>query len=203
MRRPASLGLGVALGLGAGWLSAAPTRAPSMTPSTLDAAPAERTSASLPETPAARVTTPSASPVVVRPDPIIPAPASPTLAAVSGPSPPQVAPRFTEAQLRARFVEAFEEIETEGRIARVDCAEVPCIVFGEVPEADDLDNLVTSEAFSPYGLDALVQHLSEEAEDRFTFAVALFEPPTGARERDRVEARVQARIRMGGTFRGR
>jgi hypothetical protein len=199
MKRPASLGLGMALGLGAGWLYAALTRVPTVaagpTPSAVAQRIDEASPETQPETPPSRGVPVSAPPAVVLATPPTAAP---------GPSPVSaVAPRFAEASLRARFVEAFEEVDTEGRIARVDCAELPCIVFGELPEADDLENLVSSDAFSAYGRDGLVQHQSEEAEDRYLFAVAVFEPPTDARERARVEARLQARIRMGGSFRGR
>jgi hypothetical protein len=203
MKRPASLGLGMALGLGAGWLYAALTRVPTVAAGPTPSAVAQRIDEAhpeaSPETPSERPQ-PRRAPVSDPPAVVLATP--PT--AAPGPLPVSAtAPRFAEASLRARFVEAFEEVETEGRIARVDCAELPCIVFGELPEADDLENLVSSDAFSPYGRDGLVQHQSEEAEDRYLFAVAVFEPPTDARERAQVEARLQARIRMGGSFRGR
>lgn len=198
MKHPFSLGLGIALGLGGGWLWAALMRVP-----TEAAAPARQPPvAPAPAEPSTSPSPPSASQVVSAAVVTRAPDVAPTIDLPPSSASP-VAPRFVQAALRSRFVEAFEEIETEGRIVRVDCAELPCIVFGEVTEADDLDNLVSSEAFAPHARDVLVQHQSEEAEDRYLFAVALFESPTDPRERARIEARVQARIRMGGSFRGR
>ncbi|MBI1944883.1 MAG: hypothetical protein HYS27_04260 [Deltaproteobacteria bacterium] len=68
--------------------------------------------------------------------------------------------RFSEQALVAAFIGALKEAGIKGDVTHVDCGEYPCIVYGEVAAAADLDAMTIGErlegtaAFAPYKDDA-------------------------------------------------
>jgi hypothetical protein len=74
--------------------------------------------------------------------------------------PAELPPRFTEQALLAAFNNAMKQAGITGDVTHIDCAEYPCIVYGDVAVTADLDAMKIAErlegtaAFAPYKDDA-------------------------------------------------
>lgn len=67
--------------------------------------------------------------------------------------PADLPPRFTEAALQKAFEDGLNEAGIEGGIVQIDCAEYPCLVYGQLTSKDDMEKLRETAAFAPYADD--------------------------------------------------
>jgi hypothetical protein len=112
------------------------------------------------------------------------------------PFPDDLPPRFTQQALLSAFNAAFAETGLKGGVTAVDCAEYPCVVWGEVHEntRDLMERLRGSPEFdAAYGKDgAGVSGWGQGEGKPELFAVTL--TPQGQRDKN-LDTRIRTRIR--------
>jgi hypothetical protein len=117
------------------------------------------------------------------------------------PFPKDLPARHTERGLVDAFTQAFAATGVDGNVTAVDCAEYPCIVWGEMKgdTSEMINQLKESEAFHDlYGNDSVHVrgwgHVKGKPE---LFAVTLLQKGEGAPDKDAVQKRVQRRTEAG------
>lgn len=118
------------------------------------------------------------------------------------PFPADLPPRLTEKALLTALTTALKDAGVEGDVSAIDCAEFPCIVWGEVKgDTSTLaETLKKSKAFEPYADDGKhVRGWGSGDGDTELFAIALTpeDPSRTPAQKDAFERRLRFRAESG------
>lgn len=113
------------------------------------------------------------------------------------PFPAELPARFREDDLRKSFDAALEEAGVQGGVVQIDCAEFPCIVYGQLTAREDMEKVRKSKALAAYEKDSnstSVWAVRKEGVGQAYFGVALH--PDGPDDPN-TEKRIENRMKSG------
>lgn len=118
------------------------------------------------------------------------------------PFPKDLPPRLTEKALLTAFTAALKDAGIDGDVSAIDCAEFPCIVWGEMKgdTAALSDALKTSKAFQPYADDG--KHVrgwgaGKGNPELFAMTVTPDDPSMTKEQKEALERRIRFRAESG------